>query len=117
MYAKILDFSNNPYNYEGEGELPIHTCEAIENYLLYGMRPGGFVEALLANDVHRAVFNGDQVNKHCIWQITYWLVTNAPAQARGSYEQIDNWCSDKDMHRSKWADHILKQATWNAISR
>lgn len=97
-------------------DLPAHTQESLRNYILYGMHPGGFISALLAGDLFRIVTNADTTNRHYIWQITRWVMFNAPEECWGNYAKIDDWCSDKDGIRSAIADRIDKKFTWQVLS-
>ncbi len=43
-------------------QIPEHTRETLVNYLTKGWEPGGFVTAMLAMDMERAVYAADFVN-------------------------------------------------------
>ena len=93
-------------------EIPEHTQDAIENYLLRGYRPGGFCESVLAGDLERAVTVADTVNRQNFWAITWWVQTRGPAQARGSYEAVQAWCEDLDGRRSQYKKEYEQNQVW-----
>lgn len=95
-----------------DDQVPAHTAEALERYLFDGLEPGGFLSAVLANDLHRASQNADQVNMDYIGYIARWLVHYAPANSYGSYATILQWCSEankqqRDNFRAHCAVHVL----------
>ena len=116
--SSIVNFSFKDFSIHTTGllEVPKHTQEALQNYLLYGYPPGGFLSAMLANDMYRAIGNADAANKQAMWAIGYWIVTCAPAQSRGSYERIEHWCNDIDCCRTAYAEPLLKQHTLDVLS-
>lgn len=77
--------------------------EAIENYLMYGLQPGGFLKSVLANDLYLAVQRADHWNKSALAEIVNAIYFNVPAQAIGSYQCVDDWCRDVGGRRSQYA--------------
>lgn len=114
MSRRILNFDVTP-GYMGM-EVPDHTAETLEHYLLKGYAPGGFVEAMLANDYGRAFASADTANRQMIWAIWRWITTEAPPLSRGSYEAIEMWRDDVGGRRTAFADPILKSAVWKKLS-
>jgi hypothetical protein len=50
-------------------ELSLETQESIENYLLRGWAPGGYVESMMAHDYARAFACADTANRQTIWAL------------------------------------------------
>ena len=46
-------------------EIPSHTLEALELYLIHGYHPGGFLSSVLAGDFFRAVSTADTAIDKC----------------------------------------------------
>ena len=115
--GSIVSFSFNEFSIHTAGllEVPAHTQESLQNYLLYGYPPGGFVSAMLANDLFRAIAVADVANKQAMWAIGYWITTCGPAQARGSYERVEDWCNDTNGCRTAYAEPLLKQHTLDVL--
>ena len=79
-----LDFSN--YN------VPDHTQQSLTMYYQHGYMPGGFLTALLCNDLMTAVGRADHWNKQCIADIATFVYNEMPADSWGSYEALEAWC-------------------------
>ena len=114
MTRRILNFDVGP-SYMGM-EVPDHTAETLENYLLRGWSPGGFVEAMLAHDYDRAFASADTGNRQMIWAIWKWIIDEAPPLSHGSYKATEMWRGDVDGRRTAFADPILKSAVWKKLS-
>jgi hypothetical protein len=93
-------------------EIPEHTQQSIQNYLLRGYNPGGFVTAILANDLDRAVSVADTVNRQMFWAIARWVQTRCPDSARGSYEAVEAWCRDQDGCRTRYREEYERHQVW-----
>ena len=96
--------------------VPDHTCETLENYLLRGWSPGGFVEAMLAHDHDRAFACADTGNRQMIWAVWRWIRDDAPALSHGSYEHIQHWQEDLGGRRTAFANPIFKALTWKTLT-
>jgi hypothetical protein len=71
--------------------VPVHMHDAYIRYLLAGIEPGGFLVAVLANDLRAAVQRADTINQHALAAHMDFLCTAAPAAAWGSYAQVAAW--------------------------
>ena len=89
--------------------------EAVENYLMYGFRPGSFVTHVLANNLIGAVSSADHWNKQVLAEIVPDIVYNLPDIAWGSKQRVDDWCADKDNRRTNYAARKEKEYTWRAL--
>ena len=115
--ANLIDFDKNNINgggYHGY-DIPDHTRETLERYLLEGLNPGGFVSAMLALDMQRALQSADTANRNCIWIIGRWILEHAPDGSWGSYEQIKFWTNDVGGRRSTYRDKLEKEYVWRAL--
>jgi len=83
--------------------VPGHTQETLMNYFKHGWEPGGFVTAMLAMDMERALTTADTGNRQVLWVIGSWIMNNAPAGSWGNYETVNCWIRDTDKRRTKWA--------------
>ena len=89
--------------------VPEHTQEALENYLMNGWEPGGFLSAMLAMDMERALYNADVANKKCLWEIGRWICEYAPRGSYGNYDLIKAWCRDENGARTDFTNYIEKE--------
>jgi len=83
--------------------------EAIENYLIHGYMPGGFLTSVLANDLYMAVGRADHWNKDRLPQIVNEVLYKMPSVSWGSYAAVNDWCKDKDHRRSYYRDQKEKE--------
>jgi hypothetical protein len=109
-----MDFATKALGYLGM-EIPIHTQESLENYFINGWEPGGFLTAMLAMDMQRAVISADTANRQNMWCIGKWITDNAPPFSWGSYDDIDLWCHNIGGRRTKFAEEIHKKHMWNIL--
>lgn len=89
--------------------------QSLENYLMHGFEPGGFLTAVLANDLRLAVGRADHWNKERLPEIVDEIVFKMPSLSIGSYEAVRDWCRDKDGRRSEYARHMEKQFTLRSL--
>ena len=111
----IIDFDTD-HNLKYMGmEIPLHTCETLQNYLIKGFKPGGFCESMLAKDYDRAITIADTANRQRFWAIASWIRDYAPDGSWGSYDTIENWCNDVDGLRTKYANDAEKRYIWRKL--
>ena len=111
----LIDFDTD-YNLKFMGmEVPMHTCESLQNYLIRGYKPGGFCESMLAKDYDRAITIADTANRQMFWAIATWIRENAPTGSWGSYDTIEDWCNDVDGLRTKYATDAEKRYIWKKL--
>lgn len=96
-------------------QIPEHTRESLVNYLMRGWEPGGFVTAMLAMDMERAVYAADFVNGPNMQQIARWIIEYCPRESWGSYDQVTNWIENKDLCRSQFVVRVEKEELWNLL--
>ncbi len=72
-------------NYNG---LPEHMQDAARGYIEEGLHPGGFLLAVLENNLVDAFGRADDVNRVSLSAWTSWLMWDIPANAWGSKDKI-----------------------------
>jgi len=97
--------------------VPNHTKYSIENYLLHGLPPGSFMEAVICGELFQAVNCADTENERQLAEITRWFVHKAPWQAWGSVSRMKDWMQDLDGRRSEYVKEIEKEYVWNSLSK
>lgn len=75
-------------SYEG---LPEHIRGGIKRYIEEKIPPGGFLTAVLSNDLVRSFASADHVNRHMMFDIVKWLYNEAPKNCWGSPERVKAW--------------------------
>jgi hypothetical protein len=111
----VIDFEKErDLRYMGM-EIPEHTKDSLDRYFVNGLRPGGFCEAMLAQDYDRALTIADTANRQMFWAIATWIRENAPLGSAGNYSIIDDWIKDKNSVRSTFARRAEKDYTWRSL--
>lgn len=110
----MIRLKSLPLGYMGM-EVPRHTQETLENYLLRGLSPGGFVSAMLAHDYERAISVADTGNRQMFWAIAMWIREFAPEYSHGSYDIIELWCTDFMGRRTEYVNEVEKDYVWNTL--
>jgi hypothetical protein len=78
------------YNVSYE-RLPEHMQAGARRYIEQGIPPGGFLEAVLANDLVGAFARADEVNRGAMRAWTLWLYNDIPSSAWGDPSMVDEW--------------------------
>lgn len=71
--------------------IPDHLRGGLARHLVHGIRTGGFLEAVLENDLARAVAYGDDAAIAGLKPIIKFLETYAPRGAWGPHGSQFNW--------------------------
>jgi hypothetical protein len=75
--------------------LPPHTQESLDLYAKERMFPGGFLKAVLCNDLSGSVSRADSGNLKNLPAIVAYVYNRLPAGCWGSSEDFDNWLNNK----------------------
>ena len=87
-----LDFTD----YEG---VPEHTRGALERYVEHKFLPGGFLIAVLSNDLMGAVSRADAANIVALREICQFIYNRMPSNSWGSEQKIYNFIEEKFYER------------------
>ena len=69
--------------------LPEHMREGARLYLEHGIEPGGFLTAVLCNDLVGAYARADHINRERMEHWAAWLYHNCPSPAWGSRAKVE----------------------------
>ncbi len=72
-------------------EIPEHMRAGLLDYIERGYEPGGFIWAVLCNDLRGACARADSVNRHALYAYVHFLWNYAPAACWGSEERVAAW--------------------------
>jgi hypothetical protein len=64
---------------------------ALERYINQGIMPGGFLTAVLENNLKESFGRADHENAKNLHNIVGYIYNNIPSSAWGSREKIDQW--------------------------
>jgi len=71
--------------------IPVHTKAALDRYIEHKMLPGGFLIAVLSNDLFGAVGRADRENLAALPDIVKYIYNELPAGSWGSNDIIWRW--------------------------
>lgn len=110
-YTNYVKFDNDAYI-----AIPGTMQATIGNYLCWGLDPGSFTTAVLANDLIQASLRADHWNSARLPDIAKWIYYNAPDASTGSYERVHAWIADINEVRSTWFAEQEKARVWAVLS-
>jgi len=89
--------------------VPKEFADPMYNYLVHGFSPGGCFTAVLANDFHCAIGSSHPGNSvEAFKSLSGWILEQVPTEARGSYNNVDVWCSlPADVRRTILEDYEI----------
>jgi hypothetical protein len=76
--------------------VPHHVHEGLREYIAARRPVGGFLTAVLSNDLLEACVRADEINQRCLTAIVHFLHAYAPAPCWGSPEKVTAWLTDPD---------------------
>ena len=90
-------------------DVPKDFSDSMYNYLVHGYSPGGFFTSVLANDFHSAIARSHPVNTvNSLKSLGGWILDCVPREAKGSYNNVEVWCSlPADVRRTILEDYEL----------
>lgn len=68
-----------------------YMASGVRRYFEHHQEVGGFLTALLCNDLHQTIIHADDTNARYIKQWVQWLYDNAPPGSWGSEERHAAW--------------------------
>jgi len=81
----------NQFDYD---QIPEHMMASLKRYVDQKVEPGGFLSAVLCNDLKGAVGQADFINIEIIPVYVSWLYNEAPAICWGSPEKFSSWLNE-----------------------
>jgi hypothetical protein len=72
-------------------EVPSNTLDSLRRYAIYHIPTGGFLTAVLANDLMQAVARADICNRAALHAICQYVFNCLPRQCWGNYVAVEEW--------------------------
>lgn len=72
--------------------IPDYMHGGIIRYYENGIPPGGFLSAVINNDLQGAFGRADDTNSRCIRNYIMWFYNDAPAGTWGYPNAVEDWC-------------------------
>ena len=83
MYKFDLDFTDY--------EQLRHLEDSLDRYLNHGIMPGGFLTAVLENNLTETFARADSINSVLVRDIVQFMYNRLPIGAWGSAERVTEW--------------------------
>jgi hypothetical protein len=84
-----------------EMTLPDDLKETIDRYIEHGVPTGGFLEAVICNDLKEACGRADEQNLRIIPAIVSYFYNEAPMACWGKPDSFQNWIDKKREERNR----------------
>ena len=88
--------------------IPDHMMDAIALYIDHHIPPGGFLTAVICNDLREAVGQADSQNINLLPAYVSYFYNEAPSDCWGSRERMTAWLAKRNM------DCEIEEATHEA---
>lgn len=76
-------------------EIPEHTKAALDRYVNDRLPPGGFLTAVLTNDLTGAVVRADDINRRHLPEIVGYLFNECPSACWGDQQRVEAWLTNE----------------------
>lgn len=76
-------------------ELPELLQEGMRNYVEHRLMPGGFLQAVLSNDLTTAALTADDINRPRLADIAEWCYDELPIACWGDPEKVSRWLDNQ----------------------
>lgn len=71
--------------------IPQSTRESIDRYIKHGIPTGGFLRAVMSNNLREAVVRADCYNMPALAEMVSYLYMDCPPDCWGSAEKVERW--------------------------
>ena len=95
----------------GRQDISPQIKEAIDDYVANRRRHGGFVTAVLENDLMMAFSRADSENRAHLFEIVKYCWNEIPAPCWGSPQAVKAWLAGKNDDEARTAQDMLSAAT------
>jgi len=75
-----------------ENNISEYTLGALRRYVDDKLQPGGFLTAVLENDLFGAFARADHLNQVTMFQIVKHIFNNEPSGCHGYKGVVEEWC-------------------------
>jgi hypothetical protein len=73
--------------------IPRYMHRAIIDFYENGWQPGGFLTAVINNDLKESVGRADDTNINCLKNYVMWFYNHAPGGSWGFENAVETWCN------------------------
>jgi len=72
------------------------TKDSLDNYAKYRIPTGGFLHAVLSNDLMQAMGKADEENREDIYEICDYIYNILPMSCHGSPKAVSDWLKGRN---------------------
>ncbi len=90
--------------------IPAELRESLERYAISHVPTGGFLAAVLSNDLFEAVGRADETNIRFIGPICQFVYSHLPAASWGSREKVEEWTSRRVVESAVMVEQFAEGA-------
>jgi len=83
------------------GEIPPHAKAGLDAYVKDGIPTGGFLRAVLSNDLKEAFGRADIENRTHMFEIVNYVYNDVPVRCQGSWKIVNAWLKMHEERRKK----------------
>lgn len=100
MYTEQDYNDGKTYEFQNSHTRP-DMIRALGRYVLHGIAPGGFLLAVLENDLMEATERADQENLRNLPAYAAFLYNEVPGSCHGSREKVNAWMKARQEKRAR----------------
>lgn len=75
--------------------IPPRTIDALDRYVEHRIPTGGFLQAVLENDLFAAMGKADVYNRQSLFDIVEYIYNELPRACWGSPDAVETWLEGK----------------------
>lgn len=91
MEGEVMTTRELLENQLADSEVPPHIHGAIVRYIVDGTPPGGFLTAVICNDLRESFARADLDNREQLFEIVNFFYNHAPGKCWGSPDEMMTW--------------------------
>lgn len=77
-------------------KIPQRTLDALKRYVEHKIPTGGFLQAVLENNLTEAFAQADSENREALWEIVKYVYNELPFTCWGSPQKVKEWLTVKE---------------------
>lgn len=80
---------------------PKYTRAALDSYVKDKIPTGGFLYAVLTNNLFEAIGRADENNRKALFEICNYIYNEMPSDCWGNKENVDEWLGTIDIKKNE----------------
>ena len=89
--ATVFELKTKEIEEKATAYLPEHMVEGFMRYVVDGIEPGGFLTAVLSNDLMETLNRADRINSRRLGDYALVLYNYSPGACFGSRKHVEAW--------------------------